>query len=210
MKNKLFILLGGFWILFLIGNFSCDTCGPFPNKFKMIGLDWFNYKAIYSDTASTRLKLLEIANDTVDFNMYSIDIKPKQETYFAQHSSRWSFSLINAAYACDPAIPQTDEKIDSIVITSAKDFDFNHPSGIELSDVFDIIVLDDANGVYYEKYTLNEYIGTNPYVPNELVLVLKEQPDLTTDFQFLVKYYQNGIDYDYFEFVTDKIVIDRE
>ena len=84
MKNKLFILLGGFWILFLIGNFSCDTCGPFPNKFKMIGLDWFNYKAIYSDTASTRLKLLEIANDTVDFNMYSIDIKPKQETYFAQ------------------------------------------------------------------------------------------------------------------------------
>ena len=186
MKNKLFILLGGFWILFLIGNFSCDTCGPFPNKFKMIGLDWFNYKAIYSDTASTRLKLLEIANDTVDF------------------------SLINSAYACDPAIPQTDEKIDSIVITSAKDFDINHPSGIDLSDVFDVVVLDDANGIYFEKYTLDDYLDTNPYVPNELVLVLNKQPDLTTDFQFLVKYYQNGIDYDYFEFVTDKIVIDRE
>ena len=210
MKNKLFILLGGFWILFLIGNFSCDTCGPFPNKFKMIGLDWFNYKAIYSDTASTRLKLLEIANDTVDFNMYSIDIKPKQETYFAQHSSRWSFSLINSAYACDPAIPQTDEKIDSIVITSAKDFDINHPSGIDLSDVFDVVVLDDANGIYFEKYTLDDYLDTNPYVPNELVLILNKQPDLTTDFQFLVKYYQNGIDYDYFEFLTGKIVIDRE
>lgn len=176
----------------------------------MIGLDWHNYQAIYSDTASTRLKLLEIANDTVDFNMYSIDIIPRQETYFAQNMNKWSFSLINSAYACDPGLPQTDERIDSIVITSTKDFDNNHPSGAELSDLFDIIVLDYANGIYYEKYTLNDYVETNPYVPNELVLILNKQPDLITDFQFLVKYYQNGIDYDYFEFSTDKIVINRE
>lgn len=210
MINKLFILSCGFLIMFLIGIFSCDKCGPFPNKFKISGLDWFNYSAVYSDTATTRLMLSEIANDTVDFNMYAIVIKPRQETYFAQHSSRWSFSLINSAYACSPGIPQTDEKIDSIVITSAKHFDFNHPSGTGLSDVFDIIVLDDANSIYYEKYTLKDYLDTNPYVPNELVLLLNKQPDLTTDFQFLVKYYQDGIDYDYFEFTTDQIVIERE
>ena len=210
MKNKLLILLGGFSIIFLIGIFSCDKCGPFPNKFKIITLDWFNYKAIYSDTASTRLILSEIANDTVEFNMYSIFIKPRQETYFAQNINKWSFSLINSAYACSPGIPQTDEKIDSIVITSTKDFDINHPSGIGLSDLFDIIVLDDANGIYYKKYTLNDYIETNPYVPSELVLILKKQPDLTTDFEFLVKYYQNGIDYDYFDFLTNKIVIINE
>ena len=210
MKNKLFILFVSFIFILLAGIISCDPCGPFPNKFKVSGLDWVNYSAVYSDTASTRLMLSEIANDTVDFNMYSIDIKPRQETYFAQQSSSWSFSLINSAYACDPGIPQTDEKIDSIVITSAKDFDINHPSGMDLSDVFDVVVLDDANGIYFKKYTLDDYLDTNPYVPNELVLILNKQPDLTTDFHFLVKYYQNGIDYDYFEFLTGKIVIDRE
>jgi hypothetical protein len=173
-------------------------------------MDWFNYQATYSDTAGTRLILSEIEDDTVVYNMYSIYIKPKQETYFAQHTSRWNFSLIHSAYACDPGIPQTDEKIDSIVMTTNKDFDSSHPAGTELSDMFDVVVRDDANGIYYEKVTLKDYLDTNPYVPNELVLILNKQPDMTTDFQFLVRYYQDGIDVDYFEFTTDTIVIQRE
>src|SRR5688572_28284048 len=104
MRKKLLILLGGFSIICLIGIFSCDNCGPFPNKFKIVALDWFNYQAIYSDTADTRLMLSEITNDTVVFYMYSIFISPRQETYFAQNMNRWSFSLINSAYACDPGL----------------------------------------------------------------------------------------------------------
>lgn len=210
MKNKLLILLGGFLFIFFLGLFSCDKCGPFPNKFKTIGLNWFNYKAIYSDTAKIKLILSKIDHDTVDYYLYSIFIKPKQETFFAQNCNKWSFSLINSAYACSPGIPETDEKIDSIVITSTKDFDINHPSGSELSDLFDIIVLDHANNIYHKKFRLKEYIKSNPFVPNELTLILTKQPDLTTDFEFLVKYYQNGIDYDYFEFLTNKIVIKKE
>ena len=209
MRNKLLILLGGFLILNLFGLFSCeDKCGPFPNRFKIIGLDWVNYKAIYSDTADTRLLLSDIENDSVDHDKYAILIAPKQETYYAQNTQKLHFSFIQSAYACSPPIPETDEKIDSIVILSESDFNLNHPSGNDLSDLFDIVVLDHANGIYHEKFDLNDYLSTNPNVPSELTLILKEQPDLTTDFEFLVKYYQNGIDdNDFFEFTTKKIVI---
>lgn len=210
MKYKLLILVGGSFLIFLVGLFSCDKCGPFPNKFKITGLDWFNYKAIYSDTADSRLILSEIITDSVDYKMYSIVIRPRRETYFVQNFNKWNYSLIHSAYACSPGIPQTDEKIDSIGVTATKDFDIHHPAGSELSGLFDIVVLDDANNIYYEKYRLEDYVKTNPYVPDELVLILTEQPDLTTDFEFLVKYYQKGIDHDYFEFFTDKIVIRKE
>jgi hypothetical protein len=106
-------------------------------------------------------------------------------------------------------LPQTDEKIDSIAIIAAKDFDTAHPAGSDLSDLFDVIILDYASNIYFEKYALGDYLKTNPFVPNELVLILTEQPDSTTDFNFLVRYYQDGIDYDYFDFLTDKIVIKR-
>ena len=212
MRNRLLILFSGFLILILIGLFSCDDkCGPFPNKFKTVGLDWVNYKAIYSDTTDIRLLLSDIENDSVNYSEYSILIVPRNETYFAQNAQKWSFSLIQSAYACSPVIPTTDEKIDSIIILSESDFSINHLSGKDLSNLFDAVVLDNANGIYYEKYKLNDYLATNPSVPSELTLILREQPDLTTDFEFLVKYYQKGIEEnDLFEFTTDKIVIKRD
>ncbi len=211
MRSKLLILLGGFVFLILFGLFSCeDKCGPFPNKFKIVGLDWVNFKAIYSDTADTRLLLSDIENDSVKYSEYSILIVPRQETYFAQIASKWNICLIQSAYACSPVIPTTDEKIDSIVILSESDFKLNYPAGKDLSDMFDVVVLDHAIGIYHEKYDLRDYLASNPNVPSKLTLILKEQPDLTTDFEFLVRYYQNGIDEnDFFEFTTNKIVIKR-
>jgi hypothetical protein len=214
MKKRIVFIFTGYILLFIIGLISCETnandCGPFPSKFKIIGLDWVNYKAIYSDTADTRLILSDILNDSIVYNKYSIFISPRQETYFAQSSNNWSFSLMQTAYACSPVIPETDEKIDSIVIVSTKDFNVNHPSGSDLVDLFDVVVLDPVNHIYYEKYSSNDFIKSNPYVPKELTLILREQPDSTTDFEFTVKYYQNGIDNnDYFEFKTNKIVIKR-
>jgi hypothetical protein len=212
MRNKLLILFGGFLILILFGLFSCeDKCGPFPNKYKIVGLDWVNFKAIYSDTAYTRLLLSDIENDSVSYDEYAILIVPKQETYYAQNTQQLQFSLIQSAYACSPVIPKTDEKIDSIVILSESDFKLNYSSGKDLSDLFDIVVLDHANGIYYEKFDLKDYLSTNPNVPSELTLILKEQPNLTTNFEFMVKYYQNGIDdNDFFEFTTNNIVIKRD
>lgn len=210
MKQKVILIFTGSFFLFVIGLVSCENeCGPFPNKFKIIGLDWYTYKATYSETSVPMLILSDIENDSVVYNQYSILIAPIQETYFAQNFNNWNFNLIKTAYACSPLIPETDEKIDSIVIKSTKDFNENYPSGSDLADLFNVIVRDLANNIYYEKFSLKDYLGTNPSIPNELTLILREQPDLVTDFEFLVKYYQDGIDHDYFEFTTNKIVIKR-
>ena len=211
MNQKVKLILTGSLFLFIIGLASCESdCGPFPNKFKIIGLDWHNYNATYTDTPDTDLMLNDIENDSVVFNEYSILIVPIQETYFAQNFNNRKYKLITTAYACSPLIPETDEKIDSIVIKSTKDFNENYPSGSDLAALFDVVVRDLSNNIYDKKFSLKDYLGTNPSIPNELALILREQPDLETDFEFLVQYYQEGIDNDYFEFTTNKIVIQRD
>ncbi len=194
----------------MIGLISCEKCGPFPDKFKVVGLNWNIYSAVYSDEADEKLILSEIINDTIDYNLYSIFITPITETYFAMIQRSNSFGLIKSAYACSPIIPTTEDKIDSILIISDNDFDSAHPAGTDLSELFNIVVNDQTSNIYYEKFKLNDYISTKPYVPNEMTLILNSPPNLTINFGFTVKYYQNGIDNDYFEFNTDKIVIKNE
>lgn len=92
MKNKLLV---GFLVYIIIGLNSCDhDCGrPSPNKYKTVGLDWYNYKATYSENTDSQLVLTKIENDSVDYNEYSILIEPKHEFYFTTKSKKWNFSL---------------------------------------------------------------------------------------------------------------------
>lgn len=213
MKNKLFVLLIGFLFTFFLGLISCedDNCGPFANKFKTVDLDWRTLKAVYSDTAASKLILTEIENDSVYYELYSISIFPLTESYFAQNTNNWSFNLIQSAYACTPPIPSTDEKIDSIIIVSETDFDINHPAGTDLSGLFDIVLSDYSQDLRQERFSLDDFLTTNGIVPSELSLILNGQPDETSEFEFLVKYFQDGVDdNDYFEYMTDKVTIKRE
>lgn len=212
MGKRLVLIFIGYVFLFVTGVASCgiDNCGSFPNRFKTVGVDWFNYSATYSDSSETRLILNPIENDSVDYDRYSILIMLRQETYFAENSHHGSFSLVTTAYACSPVAPKTDEKIDGIVITSTKDFDVNYPSGSDLSELFNVVVVDHSENVDDRNYSLADYMESNPFVPSELTLILREQPQLTTDFEFLVRLYLDGIDNDYFEFSTNSIVIKKE
>jgi len=166
--------------------------------------------SVYSESGETKLVLSEIENDTVVYDKYSILIIPHSETYFSMISRTNSFNIINSAYACSPVTPTTDERIDSIKIICDKAFDTNHPIGTDLAGLFDIVIVDPMNNIYYEKFDLSEYVKTNPTRAIEMVLILKSPPDLTSDFEFMIKYYQEGIDYDYFEFKTKNIVIKNE
>jgi hypothetical protein len=189
---------------------SCNKCGPFPDKFKTLGLEWNIYGAVYSDTAANKLSLSEIVNDTVAYNLYAIRIKPETEYYFTVNQNYNSFELINSVFACDPALPTTDERIDSIIIITDKDFDSNYPAVTDLSDLFDIVVIDETNYTVQEKFKLNSYLETKPTMPRYMTLILNSPPNLTTDFEFTVKYYQDGIDHNFFEFKTYKVVIINE
>ena len=64
-----------------------------------------------------------------------------------------------------------------------------------------------SNNIFYEKFDLIEYVLTKPTVANQMTLILKSSPEITQGFEFTVKYYQDGIDYDYFEFLSQNIVI---
>ena len=208
--KKVFIIFTVSFLILIIGLLSCDTCGPFADKLKVQSLYWNSYHAEYSETTEPKLILSDITTDSVNYNNYSIFIAPQMITYFSMLHNSNSFSLINSAYACDPVTPTTDETIDSILIISNKDFDATHLAGNSLSELFDIVVLDQANNIYYTKFDLSEYLITKPTVPTEITLILKSPPNLTEDYKFTVKYFQDGIDNDYFEFITAKIVIQNK
>lgn len=213
MKNKLFILVCGLSFVFFLGLFSCneDDCGPFNNAFKTVDLEFSIHEAIYSEDEETKLVLNGIENDSVDYDLYAISVRPVSEFYMTQNTNSWSFSLIQSAYACTPPIPSTEEQIDSIVIVSETDFDLDHPAGTDLSGLFDIVVTDYVFEINQERNSLEEFLATSPTVPSEWALILKEQPEETKNFAFSIKYYQNGIDdNDYFEFMTDEVVLRRE
>ncbi len=209
VKKRIGLIAGSFCIPISLAIFSCIDCGPFHDKYKMKGFEWFNYQATYSDSTAQKLIVTELG-DSVEYRLYSIYIRPIQEYYFSQNSMIRDFDLISSAYACDPVPPNTDEIIDSIKITSGKDFDVSHPAGTDLSDIFDIVVLDEANYIYYKRFQLQEYLLTNPEVPAIMALFLRTPPATTDEFSFEVKYYQDGIDIDFLKFVTDAVVIERE
>jgi len=200
--------MGNVFIL-LLGLISCKKCGPFPEKFKVVGLDFNTFSAVYSETQEPRLTISDINNNTVVYNLYSILINTKIQALANEEYKNNYFDLINTAYACTPNILRTDERIDSILVIPNEDFDATHSFGEDLSELFDIVVYDPANGIDNEKFKLTDYISTKPSPPVEMFLILNSPPAVNQDFEFTVKYYQNGIDFDFFEFKTEKVFIRR-
>ena len=210
MRTRIYFLLTFTFFTTLLSVLSCNDCGPFKDRFKLKGLNWSTQEVVYTDTAIYKLQVFPITNDSVIYDRYAIQILPDVEYYFAQHMDHLNFSLINSAYACSPAPAITEERIDSIVIVSSKNFDATHLAGTNLAALFDVIIFDEANYIYEEKYPLVDYLLTKPDVPNQLILILNSKPGQTEEFQFTIKYYQKGIDIDYLEYVTDPVVIMRE
>lgn len=210
MKKIFFIIATGYFLVLISALLSCDNlmddCGPFPDKFKVTSLKWNNVKISSSERINQDFS---IQFDSVKYNEYGIQIIPITTTYFSEMRKNTSIHFIQSAYACSPITPTTDEKIDSILIFTDKDFDLNHTAGKELSELFSVIVSDNNNTLYQEKYDLNQYVVLNPGVPEEMVIFLKSPPIVSAFFEFTVKYYQKGIDEDYFEFKTNKIFIEK-
>lgn len=206
---KVIIILGGYLLMVLIGLLSCIKCGPFPTKYKVESLEWQSCKSFYPDSLKKGLIHLPMVNDTVVYFEYSVWITPKIKTYYAGHQKSKTSVIINYANACEPVEPGTDEKIDSIKIFCDQDFNMNYPAGTDLSGLFDIEVLDKANYIYYERFKLSEYTRTKPSFPIDMTIILTESPENTTEFEFLMKFYQNSKGVGYFEFKTNKVVIKK-
>lgn len=202
MKRKLVLFIAGYFSAAIItGLISCDDCGPFPDKFKVTSFDWKVYRVALTQN---NLTLSEIIT-SVSFSELGIYIKPKTKEYF----SFWrnNYHLIPTTYACDPIIPTTNERIKDIIIMSDKDFSSDFPAGMDISELFDIVISDPNNNAIADKYDLKAYVQTHPFVTREITLLLKVAPDRNDEFEFTIKYFQDGIDLNYYEFSTGKVSI---
>ena len=215
MKIKIlaFLLLT---VVTVLSTLSCDggfDCGPFPEFFKWTDLEGTVYEVVYSRDSNDELviddflTIDEIDGSRIRFNRLAIGLQPRWETYGWQDNS-WNLGLINTANACSPGEPRSEEKIDNIIITANKDFNSEYPMGTDLSELFDVLVTDYFNNLYEERIDLKEFVATNPTVPNSTLLLLTEKPAELTTFKFTIKYYQQGIDFDFFEFTTANVVVE--
>lgn len=209
---KRFVIILNLYLLtiIIIGIVSCDNstdCGPFPDKFKLTGITLILKESHNSDGDSFQY----ITNDSVVYSKFTITILPQTKSYYSSNINKPLFGIVNSAYACSPSRPPTtDEKIENIEIICNKDFDSSHSAGNNLADIFDIIIKD-YHKFNYEKYDLIEFLSQNPVSTEpDIYLVLKAPPEKTGEFEFTIKYTQDGIDFDYFEKTTNKIVITKE
>lgn len=209
MKKKIKFFIKSYIIILFLGIISCDDCGPFPNKFKITS---FNSETLSLEIINEnyQIKLSNPENNSVLFSKFSIRLNAESENYFASNGTMKN-NFIMSSYACSPAPPKTDEKITNIEIFANNDFNSVNKAGDNINHLFDVLVLDFFNSFpYYNKFDLREYINSNPSTANELIFILKEAPEQTSNFIFEIKYYQNGIDLNEYSFVTNAIEIRKE
>ncbi len=209
MKKKIKFFIKSYIIILFLGIISCDDCGPFPNKFKITS---FNSETLSLEIINEnyQIKLSNPENNSVLFSKFSIRLNAESENYFASNGTMKN-NFIMSSYACSPAPPETDEKITNIEIFANNDFNSVNKAGDNINHLFDVLVLDFFNSFpYYNKFDLREYINSNPSTANELIFILKEAPEQTSNFIFEIKYYQNGIDLNEYSFVTNAIEIRKE
>lgn len=210
MKKKLIAILSLFLIIHILSIVSCIDCGPFPDKYKVKGLN-FSVVKVENLNFESEIPILHetIENDTISYENFGINISPIINHYFSLNYNV-SFNLIKSAYACSPTKPTTDETIENIKIISHISFDEDHKENSDISEYFDIITLDIEGGQSLKKYNLLQYLSKKPEISEtEFTLILNTQPKEKNLFSFTIKYYQNGIDNDYFEYETGNYFINN-
>ncbi len=186
-------------------NIIVDDCGPFPDKFKTVDFITDSKSISISDESYLRIEYSTLESDTIGYDKFGFTMFPVAEYYSLNNKRLNSFSFIPSAFACSPTTPVSEEVITNIEIFSNKNFSSEYTSSDNLAELFDIIFHYRKSG--YQRKKLNEFLNSEPTVPDEMVLVLKVAPETTEPIQFTVKYSQNGITMNFFEFTTESIVI---
>lgn len=198
-------LVSLFMIIAISCNITGDDCGPFNDKFKTVDFQAGLKSITISGNPSLDVQYSTLESDTIGFDKFGLSMFPVLESYSLNLERLDSFSLIPSAYACSPPIPVSEEMITDIEIFSNRNFNLEYTSGENSAELFEIVFLYRNSG--YQRSNLNEFLSSEPNVPDEIFLVLKSAPETTEPIQFTIKYSQDGIDMDSYEFSTEAIVI---
>jgi hypothetical protein len=198
--------------IFLLLTVSCeifdDDCGPFNNyNYKITGFETNLKQVVYIDSVNQDVQLSSPENDTLYFDELAIQMIPDTESYTAQAKHKLNFSFSETAYACSPPIPSSEDKITDIQIFSNKNYSNEFSSQENISELFDIVVQYPNRG--NQRFSLNEFLAAKPEAPTEIILLPNTAPSSTNSFQFTVKYFQDGLELDEYQFTTDSIVIKK-
>jgi len=211
LKKALFsyIFIVGIFILLTVSCGITDTgCGPFTNyNYKITDFETSLKQVIYINPINQDVELGALEKDTLDFDELVIQMLPDTESYTAQASHKLNFSFFETAYACSPPIPSSEDKITDIQIFSNKNYSTEFSSQQNISELFDIVVQYPNRGS--QRLSLNEFLATNPEAPTEIILLPNTAPSSTNSFQFTVKYFQDGLELDEYQFTSDSIVIKK-
>ena len=210
MKKKILYLLFGYIFVLLFSAVSCiGNCGrggPMPDMAKISSIELRISDATYwYDSLPKRWEFTPIKNGTVLYKNYAINVFPFESGFFSKNNN--GLSLLNKSFACSPSeLPHTDEILQNIKITCNKDFDGMHPAGSDLNQLFDIFVLDDWDYKFEKKSNISDYLLSKPKF-RKLILILNSPPAYSIDYEFKVEFFVDGIDKDYYELSTEKIII---
>ena len=201
-----YILLVSFSMIAVVScNLTDDDCGPFDDKFKTIDFQAELKSITISGNPDLNVQYSTLESNTIGFDDFGLAMFPVGESYSLNSERFDSFSFIPSAFACSPSIMVSEEVITDIEIFSNRNFNSEYTSGENLAELFEIVFLYRNKG--YQRSTLSEFLSSEPNVPDELFLVLKSAPETTEPIQFTIKYSQDGIDMDSYEFTTEAVVI---
>lgn len=159
----------------------------------------------YNTENDINYTLNEITEDEISSEKYAIYIDPVENYYNSRASNKLRIGGPSIAFACSPKVPTTDGLIEDIIITSDEDFNEEFPADSDLTEIFDIISF--REGQANQIQSLSEFLESPKMVPNEIILVLNQAPDSTTNLSFWVALELKNIGYRYFSFKTKYVSV---
>lgn len=214
MKNQFVsrtvVSLAGIAVLFTFMTISCEAptdldCGPFPDKFRVTDFSTSIKNVTYYDSSPRSVQLSDIQGDSIQFDKFAIQMYPVTEVYFSSVLDRFNIQIIKKAYAYSPIVPASDDRILDIQIYSDQDYSAEYPAGENLAELFDVYALYMRDGS--RRVDLVDFISEEPKAPDQLIFLLKSGPSEAPEFQFSVRYFQDGKKLTEFDFTTDPIII---
>lgn len=193
MRYKAFFLTAVLTSGFVIP--SCDPCDhdPVPNFFDIEGLSLVNREGV---TFSSNLPIKDSLS--VNFEDYWFTMDFEVSYFFGQtveRRSSFELNMMNSALACrypEKGHQGSQEKIETLTITTLNDFDDTHLAGSNINDLLNIF---DINSGIQD---LDDYLGKNvSYIKRQRMLFeLKEKPTISSFFKAkIVLKLDNGEEY---------------
>ena len=202
MLQRLFSLC----LLFIVStscSLSNDGCEPFDDKFKTVDFYTDLNTITFSEGPEFYINYSSLESETVRYEEFGISMFPVMETYSSFSASKFSFSIIPTAYACSLLPPDSEETITGIQIFSNQTISSSYGTDKNLAPLFDVVVLYHSSG--YERMDLGDFLASEPYVPSELFLILKSEPESDKPVRFTISYTQDGLEMSEYEITTQPV-----